>query len=499
MLADEIIRYTAGTLADLEYALHHPQTVQHAILRQIIDANRNTPFGRAHHFADIHTAEDYAQAVPIQSYEDFQTAIERIYQFQHNDLTAESVIQFECTGGSSGGAKYIPYTPSLLHAFQRGIHAWLGDLAMRRPQAFTGKLFFIISPAMRTENQSPSGIPIGNGDDLTYLGEHLATLFAPHTLFQAQLLAQQSPEQWLQTNALMLAQAPDLSLISVWSPTLLMQILHTLHREQDQILPHITSPSRQQQLSQALSSERIHTPSIWAQLDTISCWDSHTASAPAQTLRELFPHAIVQGKGLLATEAISTIPFGKHQHTLPTLTSHYYEFADDNHRIYPIHQLKTDTIYRLIITTQGGLYRYDTGDYVMAQASEYAVPALRFMGRGHLYSDVCGEKLNERFVAHIMNQCDTRFTEYCVLQAIGNQYTVIAPPSARIWLTPELLAKLDQGLATNPQYHYARQIGQLAPLTIKWVEHVDVYALSFNKQKKWGVQKVGLLLPAIEA
>ena len=267
--------------AAYQTALRHPQRTQAQILRTILRSNQHSQFGQQHHFAHIRSPEDYAQRVPIQSYDTLAPSIARHAGGEANILTSSPVIQFEETGGSTSGAKLIPYTAPLLTAFQHGIHAWFADLIAQRPHAFSGCLYFIISPAARRHSHTAGGIPIGTGNDLNYLGSALAEHIAPQTLYHPRLAEQQSPESWQIRTAALLAQSPNLSLISAWSPTLLLNIIHTLHQQQDRILRQIPDAARRHTVAQALAPTVPNTQKIWAQLDTISCWDSHTAAAPA--------------------------------------------------------------------------------------------------------------------------------------------------------------------------------------------------------------------------
>lgn len=478
-------------------ALHQPQRTQSQILQTILRDNQHSQFGQQHNFAQIHNPEDYAQRVPIQSYETLAPLIARHAGGEANILTSSPIIQFEETGGSTAGAKLIPYTAPLLTAFQHGIHAWFADLIAHRPNAFSGSLYFIISPAARSRSHTPSGIPIGTGNDLNYLGSALAEHIAPQTLYHPRLAEQQSPESWQIRTATLLAQSPSLSLISAWSPTLLLNLIHTLHQQQDRILSQIPDAARRRTLAQALAPAVPNTQKIWAQLDTISCWDSHTAAAPAAQLRQLFPHAHLQGKGLLATEGITTLPFSGC--LLPALTSHYYEFADEADNIHPLHRLQHGNRYRLILTTQGGLYRYDTQDWLLAQASPYAnVPSLHFIGRSSLTSDLVGEKLTEAFVAQAIPQALAPFSGCLFLQG-----STTPQPHYILWHDPAFkpsdhaLAELNAALCANPQYHYARQIGQLGNLTARPHPQLLAYASQHAPSRVLGTQKIPMLLPPI--
>ena len=483
--------------AAYQTALRHPQRTQAQILRTILRSNQHSQFGQQHHFAQIRSPEDYAQRVPIQSYDTLAPSIARHADGETNILTSSPVIQFEETGGSTAGAKLIPYTAPLLTAFQHGIHAWFADLIAQRPHAFSGCLYFIISPATRSRSHTAGGIPIGTGNDLNYLGSALAEHIAPQTLYHPRLAEQQSPESWQIRTAALLAQSPNLSLISAWSPTLLLNIIHTLHQQQDRILSQIPDAARRRTLAQALAPAVPNTQKIWARLDTISCWDSHTAAAPAAQLRQLFPHAHLQGKGLLATEGITTLPFSGC--LLPALTSHYYEFADEHGQIRPLHQLQHGNRYRLILTTQGGLYRYDTQDWLLVQASPHAnVPSLHFIGRSSLTSDLVGEKLTEAFVAHAIPQALAPFSGCLFLQG-----STTPQPHYILWHEPTFtpsenaLAALNTALCANPQYHYAQQIGQLGNLTARPHPQLLAYASQHAPSRVLGTQKIPMLLPPI--
>lgn len=483
--------------AAYQTALRHPQRTQAQILRTILRSNQHSQFGQQHHFAHIRSPEDYAQRVPIQSYDTLAPSIARHAGGEANILTSSPIIQFEETGGSTAGAKLIPYTAPLLTAFQHGIHAWFADLIAQRPHAFSGCLYFIISPATRSRSHTAGGISIGTGNDLNYLGSALAEHIAPQTLYHPRLAEQQSPESWQIRTAALLAQSPNLSLISAWSPTLLLNIIHTLHQQQDRILSQIPDAARRRTLAQALAPAVPNTQKIWARLDTISCWDSHTAAAPAAQLRQLFPHAHLQGKGLLATEGITTLPFSGC--LLPALTSHYYEFADEHGQIRPLHQLQHGNRYRLILTTQGGLYRYDTQDWLLVQASPHAnVPSLHFIGRSSLTSDLVGEKLTEAFVAHAIPQALAPFSGCLFLQG-----STTPQPHYILWHEPTFtpsenaLAALNTALCANPQYHYAQQIGQLGNLTARPHPQLLAYASQHAPSRVLGTQKIPMLLPPI--
>ena len=88
-------------------ALRQPQRTQSQILHTILRSNQHSQFGQQHHFAQIRSPEDYAQRVPIQSYETLAPLIARHANGASNILASSPIIQFEETGGSTAGENAI--------------------------------------------------------------------------------------------------------------------------------------------------------------------------------------------------------------------------------------------------------------------------------------------------------------------------------------------------------------------------------------------------------
>ena len=490
-----------AALTRFQTALAQPKRTQQAVLADILHRNRDCAFGREHRFAELKNYGDFARALPVRRYEDFSPSIGQIAAGRSGILTAEAISNFEETGGSSGGAKLIPYTDGLYAAFRRAVLPWLADLQRQRPQALAGRLFFVISPLTRSRDKTEGGIPIGSGNDLDYFGRETGAALAEKTLFLPELLAAQTAEEWQFHCARLLLSAENLSFISVWSPSILLPILQTMQELQDRLLAEIHEPRRRAVLSRALSATQPDTRLIWPQLDTVSCWDSHTAAAPAALLRQKLPHVWIQGKGLLSTEAVSSIPFSDGLHPILAVDSHFYEFADERD-IYPAWALQNGCDYRLIITTQGGLYRYDTGDRVCIRSMENGIPRLEFVGRDSLTSDLCGEKLTEAFVRRAMLRTAPGLPDHALLQGVN-----AAPPYYRLILSDGhpasdtgLAAALDNALGENPQYAYARRIGQLAPPQCARTADLQQYAAAlFRADQRLALRKTPLLLPPADA
>jgi hypothetical protein len=91
-----------------------PAEAQNKILFDIIQAARETDFGKDHNFASIKNYEDFKRNVPIRDYEDFKPYIERILHGDENILWPGKPAYFSKTSGTTSGVKYIPISKESL-------------------------------------------------------------------------------------------------------------------------------------------------------------------------------------------------------------------------------------------------------------------------------------------------------------------------------------------------------------------------------------------------
>ena len=78
-----------------------PQEIQDHLLFDLIKRNRATRFGRDHHFEAIRSLSDYRAQVSVGDYERLRPYIEHAQNGEAHALTAEPVLMFTLTSGSS--------------------------------------------------------------------------------------------------------------------------------------------------------------------------------------------------------------------------------------------------------------------------------------------------------------------------------------------------------------------------------------------------------------
>ena len=462
-------------------ALNRPAEVQMRLLKDYLAANVDAEFGRRHGFGEIKTYEEFVRRVPMTDYDGLEPWIERIRSGESRMLTAEPVTHFVPTSGSTGPRKLIFFTAGLQCEFNRAIGAWVTDLYRRQPSVAFGKAYWSISPAVHIDNPKTSRVPVGFDDDSAYLGGTRKRIVDKLMAVPSEVQLVADMEQFRYVTLLCLLREQDLRLVSIWHPSFLTLLLDALPgfwddllrdielgscRYKDSLSPIVLRalklhplPQRARHLANA---DPLRPETIWPALKIISCWgDGHAALAKANVERR-FPSVLIQSKGLLATECIVTIPFAG---AYPlAITSHFFEFIDEQGQIHLAHELKKDGIYEVVVTTGGGLWRYRLRDQVQVTGLVDNTPALRFLGRAGNISDRFGEKLSEQFATQAIHAITANLTSlprFAMLapdeSAHGWHYTLYIEGDAALRNDRQL----DEFLCENIHYAYCRKLGQL--------------------------------------
>jgi len=477
------------------------EAAQQAVLLEILRQNADTEYGRRCGFAAIRSATEYQSAVPLAEYGDLEPYIQRIAAGEQGVLTAEPVLLLEPTSGSSAASKLIPYTKGLKRQFQQGIDPWIAGLYRRFPSLLRGQSYWSITPAARKPERTSGGIPVGFEDDSAYLGGFKGWLVRSVQAVPIEVKLISDMESFWYVTILFLLRSRGLALVSVWNPTFLSILCEHLLRWWPQLADDIAAgtltvsvplesslaarlgrrnrpdAARAAEIRSVFSNNTtpalIHR-ALWPRLRVISCWCDAVAAGPAEELAGLFPQAVIQGKGLIATEGFATLPLSGHDGCLPALRSHFFEFLPEGGgEARLLHQLQAGEVYSLVITTAGGLYRYRLHDLVRVEGFHHTAPLLRFVGKTDNISDHFGEKLHEEHVSRALRTATERAAVHpdFAMLALDEQSTpaytlyIEAPETADAQLR-RLGEMLDELLGESYHYRYCRDLGQLSPLRV---------------------------------
>jgi len=430
----------------------------------------------------VQSVGDLQASLPIVTYEDLRPWVERILGGEDNVLTSDPVLLVERTSGSTTAAKYIPYTAGLFAEFQAALAPWLWNLYTTSPGLLRGTAYWQVTPLARTPERTRGGIPIGLGAEASYFTPLQQRALARLLSVPAEIAGVADIESSLYVTLFFLLRDRNLSLISVWNPNFFSILLkharewsgHLVRDIHDGEIRRVNltdaiarkqlaSPQRARDVERCLSDAHMKLTDLWPRLAVVSCWGDAEAAPEVQELERKFPDVAFQRKGLLATEGVITIPRAG-AGNVAAILSHFLEFLDDQGRPHLVHEVEPGAEYSVVITTSGGLWRYRLGDRVRVTGSLRRTPLLEFVGKEDGVCDLRGEKLNPAFAGSVLRELRGE-----LLLPVG--FAMLAPsrtPEAGYLLFVEqsgpaaLATVLENKLRTNPQYAYARNLGQLA-------------------------------------
>ncbi|MFT4203335.1 MAG: GH3 auxin-responsive promoter family protein [Chitinophagaceae bacterium] len=381
--------------------------LQDAIRNSLVAEAKDTLFGKDHHFQDIHTYEDFKQAIPVRDYEGLRPYIEKIKNGESDILWKGKPIYFAETSGTTSGVKYIPITKESISNHINGARdALLSYIATSGNASFVdGKLIFLSgSPILHDTN----GIPTGR---LSGISNH----HVPSYLTQNQVPSYQTNciEDW-ETKLDAIVQETlhqDLRLISGIPPWMQMyfdRIQTKTGKHIKDVFPNLSvivyggvnfEPYRKKLLD-----------SIGKPLDTVELY-------PASEGFFAFQDQYINDGLLLNTHSgifFEFIPIEEVFSEHPTRLS--------------LRDVQLDTNYALVVNSNAGLWGYLIGDTVkFVSLNPYRIIV---SGRIKHYISAFGEHVIGEEVESAMTltaeQLDTKITEFTVapmvMQGDGQSY-----------------------------------------------------------------------------
>ena len=429
-------------------------------LREDLETWGGTQFGKAHGILEICSEADFREAVPVRNYDRYRSWIDKVAAGEKSILPCGEVLAFERTSGSGGGAKLIPLTEGMREDFAHGLKAWTGGWRRDCPEVFGGSAYWAISPPGIAGGTTAGGLPVGMESDGSYfpgrIGAALSDwLVVPELSGKTENVFRETAEKLLAT--------PDLSLVSVWSPTFLLGIDAEISR----IRPGKTWRE------------------IWPKLALVSCWADAASARWIPVLQERLGGIRIEPKGLLATEGVTSIHIAGNARLAHEC--HYHEFIDGEGNLIPQESLRVGMECEVLLTTSGGLMRYRSGDRVRITGfAKRGLPEMRFLGRKGMVCDLVGEKISEEAVAEAL------------AGARGFLSADAEVPGYDLWIEEtDLAGGVLARLRESPYFRQALELGQLAPVGIRCLRNGWATALSVALARRQGCRIGDVKLPVL--
>ena len=140
---------------DTQKWANNPVATQQKVFEQLVAKAKDTAFGKDHNFNAISNHNSFTTHVPIRDYEDLKPYVERVVKGEADVLWLGKPIYFAKTSGTTSGAKYIPLTkesmPYHIEAARNAILLYIHETG--KADFVDGKMIFLQgSPILEEKN-----------------------------------------------------------------------------------------------------------------------------------------------------------------------------------------------------------------------------------------------------------------------------------------------------------------------------------------------------------
>jgi len=430
---------------------------QRELLLSRIARNADSAFGRDHHFGEVRTPEDFRKRVPIGDYGRHEPYIDRV---RNGDVSAlfgpgTEVLMFAMTSGTTNRPKTIPVTREALENYRHGWLIWGIQAFDAHPDMIENGMRPILQIASDwRESHTSAGIPCGAITGLT------ASMQSP--LIRTTYCMPPSGSRIKDVEAkyyvaLRYSIFKNLGTIIAANPSTILNMVRLGDRERETLIRDLHDGSLDPKWAisadvrkelrfrtkirrkhaakrlEALVEEtgRLLPRDYWPNLEFLSNWMGGTMRAYLRGYPEYFDQKPVRDVGLIASEGRMTIPIedGTPAGVLD-IRHHYFEFipAEDAESADPQTIEAADLIvgknYFILLSTAGGLYRYNIFDLVRCVGFHGEAPIVEFLNKGAHFSSLTGEKISEHQVVSAVESAQRtvgiRLRSYLLLPIWGD-------------------------------------------------------------------------------
>ena len=486
----------AAASATFAAALAAPSATQDALLRAILETNRDTAYGRLYDFGSIHDVAEYRSRVPFVRFPDLAPWVDRMLAGESDVLLAGQPIFFGRTSGTTGRPKHVGYPSSVAQEYIAAFGPMASALEAAEPGASRDVLFMT---GTFEEARTAHGVPIGSASgfvrNLDVFRDEPYFHAAPEAVFE---MTELDARYYL---LLRLALELPLRTIGALNPSSLVMLFRKTRELGEALAEDLARgsvdagppgaralgatlelaprPDLAERLQRALADGPFQPEIAWPELRVLQTWKGGASRHYFSALHASCPHARVWSALSGSTEGLLLVPLRESwTGGVPALASTVIEVlpADvepSSQAIVPIEELEAGQGYRFAITNRRGLYRYLMEDVFVVSEHHDGVPVLHFSHRLGAASSLTGEKLTEA------DAIAGAHAALSVLQAVDFQVAPEWDDPPRYVLILELsadatdaalvaaLQRFEQAMATNNvEYAAKRASGRLAAPTL---------------------------------
>jgi hypothetical protein len=358
----------------IELFLKYPIDVQNELLEHLLHTAKNTEIGKQYDFASISTYREFAERVPVTSYEDNHLQIERARKGESNIFWPTPIKWFAKSSGTTNSkSKFIPVSSaSLEHCHYAASKDLLCMYLNNNPDAnlFLGKSLRLGgSKELYKENATVYGdLSAILIDNMPFWAEYSSTPNNEVSLMADwELKMQAIVDQTIQENVTSLAGVPS------WMLVLLNNVLESTGKSNlFEIWPNL----------EVYFHGGVNFDPYIEQYNTILPKDNFRYYEIYNASEGFFA---IQDRNA-NKELLLMLDYGIFYEFIPMDT-----YGSASQKIIPLEQVQVAKNYAIVITTNAGLWRYKIGDTV--RFTSISPFRIKVTGRTKHHINVFGEEL----------------------------------------------------------------------------------------------------------
>ena len=451
--------------------------VNRKLLSTLLSDNSDTEYGRKYHFSEIRDADQYRDMVPLSTYEDYETYIDRMTENgEKNLLTAYPVVYYASTSGTSGSPKKIPVTDRGLDVFRK----YASSVMLAVVSEFYQNTKYQDAPAgLRmmmlsfSRNPLPSGVDFGSISAACMTEKSIELLpYIASTPREVMFCPDNADLKYLHARY-GLAQKDIVYLTGAYIPALL-DIANYIREHWEMLVTDIREGKIDQtiQMPETLRdtleaplkpdperADELETEfkkgfgdnilrRIWPKLSAVSAIWAGNFHSYARKIQDAFTGRAIPfyTMSYVSSEGIFGVarhPFDQYYCMIPG--SCFFEFIpmdgkaadieDQNPRTLLIDELEDGKEYELVITNQSGFYRYRMGDVIKVIGFYNETPMIVFKYRKKNIVSIAGEKFTEDHLLSAVREFERRsginvidFCMYPDRDVVPGRYVILLEP-----------------------------------------------------------------------
>lgn len=387
---------------------------QEMVLMEMVRANKDTEFGKAHHFEDIRTIEDYRNNVPLSDWEDYAPYAERLDKGEEDILFPGKPTFFYRTSGTTASYKYIPESQREVKARQAISRARNTEIFLMCSKAVTNKIFAFFNKS--SFDTSEGGIQRGTASGRT--SELTSPELVSHMTYPPQVVNEFEGEELMYMMLRTSIKCGDVSALLGNNALMMRNLVEYGQAHAEELIADIRDggcryemsdglkellkdalepdPVRAEELD-ALYKEGHFTPRYyWPKLMAAGFWLGGSVGVYVDTVRPLLPETtkyIDVGYG--ASETKINIPTKPETPAgaLAVFCSFFEFIPEGGGEPLLAHELEDGKNYEIILTTNSGLYRYRLKDLVHVEGFTGNTPNIYFLTKLTDVANIAQEKI----------------------------------------------------------------------------------------------------------